>query len=213
MISDRMPRTTSPLAALAFSLAVGLAIGPGPARADEPEPLPAGAPSEPYDLAAWCYGAMAEYLEVYERVKPDLRDIDRLFGASVKNEAEPYQDDIAAARQELKVLGGAVVAAEKASVRPISARGAESVREGRGIWSPSEARTRRELARAWLSWALPDRCDANARDLTARSNLLGQALKYNAGSALDMPAAAAPPAPAAEPTPPSAPVPAGPRGP
>ena len=88
----------------------------GPVRAAPGEPMPAAAPSDPYELAGWCYGAMAEYLDVYERVTPDLRDIDKLFGSSVKNEARPYADDVAAAHDELKVLSGAEVAAEKASL-------------------------------------------------------------------------------------------------
>jgi hypothetical protein len=166
---------------------------PAAPPAQEGEPLPADAPSDPYELAAWCYGAMSEYLEVYGEVKPELKAIDRMFGTSVKNEAEPYHDDIRAAREELKVLAGAVEAAEKASPQVIAPRGAEAVKQGRSIWSPAELKTHRELARAWLSWAMPDRCDANARSLAARSALLGQVLKYNA------PADAAPDAPAKTP--------------
>ncbi len=166
------------------------------------EPLPAGAPTQPYELAAWCYGAMSEYLTVYERVIPDLRDIDRTFGSSVKNEAQPYAADMAAAHDELKVLAAAVEAAEKASPQVISTDGAAAVVLGRSIWSPAETHTKRELARAWLSWALPDACDANARSLKARSDLLGQALKYNVPSAT-----ASPPAPVTtgEDTPPPSP--------
>jgi hypothetical protein len=165
------------------------------ARADEDEPLPSNAPTQPYELSAWCFGAMSEYLSIYDQVKPDLRAIDKLWGSSVPNEAEPYAADIAAARKELKVLAGAVEAAEKASPQVISPRGAEAVRMGRGIWGPAETGTHRELARAWLSWALPDRCDSNARELTAKSLLLGQVLKYNAPSATDAPPADAAPAP------------------
>jgi hypothetical protein len=140
---------------------------------------------------------MSEYLDIYDRVKPDLRDIDKLFGSSVKNEAEPYASDMAAARDELKVLAGAVEGAEKASAQVIAPQGAQAVKMGRAIWSPAEEKTRRELARAWLSWALPDRCDANARELTAKSALLGKVLKYNTTSATDAapPAAETPPAP------------------
>jgi hypothetical protein len=185
---------------LAFGLTLGSA---GLARAaDEGEPLPSSAPTKPYDLAAWCYGAMSEYLDVYDRVKPDLRDIDKLFGSSVKNEAQPYASDMAAAREELKVLADAVTAAEKASAQVISPEGAASVKQGRAIWSPAEERTHRELARAWLSWALPDRCDTNARELAAKSALLGKVLKYNATSATDAaPSDPGPPAPGAPPQP------------
>ena len=170
-----------PLAVFSLVLnSAGLARG-----ATEGEPLPSSAPTQPYELAAWCYGAMSEYLDVYDQVKPDLRDIDKLFGSSVKNEKEPYASDIAAAREELKVLANAVEGAEKASAQVIAPRGVQAVKMGRSIWTPAEERTRRELARAWLSWALPDRCDANAHELAARSALLGKALKYNNPSATD----------------------------
>jgi hypothetical protein len=118
----------------------------------------------------------------------------------VKNEAEPYASDMAAAREELKVLAGAVEGAEKASAQVISPQGAQAVRIGRSIWTPAEEKTRRELARAWLSWALPDRCDTNARELASKSALLGKVLKYNTTSATD----AAPP-PAEQPAPPPQP--------
>jgi hypothetical protein len=36
-----------------------------------------------------------------------------------------------------------------------------------------------------MTWAMPDRCDSNARQLIASSALLGQALKYNKPSATD----------------------------
>jgi hypothetical protein len=157
------------------------------------EPLPSGAPQRDYPLAAWCYGALSEYLDVYDRVKPDLITIDKMFGSSVPGEKVPYASDMAAARVELKVLGHAVQAAEQASPKAIAPEGVEAINLGRSIWRPAESKTRRELARAWLSWALPDRCDSNARELTSKSALLGRALNFNAPSATEAPA---PPAPA-----------------
>lgn len=168
------------------------------------EPLPPGAPTDPYELSAWCYGALGEYLAIYEKVKPDLRDIDRMFGEPVK-ESEPYQSDMAAARAELKIIGASVTAAEKASDQPIAERGVAEIKKGRDIWSIAETKTSRELARAWLTWALPDKCDTNARELSARSVLLGRALKYNAG---DPATPAAAPAPADQAAAPAADAPA-----
>jgi hypothetical protein len=159
------------------------------APADAGEPLPANAPKNPYELAAWCYGALDQYLYIYDTIIPQLQAIDRQFGSSVKNEVRPYSADMAAAHDELKVLGAAVEAAERASPQVISTRGAAAVMLGRSIWAPAEQHTRRELARAWLSWALPDRCDSNARELKAKSDLLGQVLKYNVPSATSSPRA------------------------
>jgi hypothetical protein len=185
--------------ALSLVLALLAAQAPPP-QAGAGELLPPGAPTDPYELTAWCYGAMSEYLSIYDAVKPDLRAIDKTFGSSVPNEKEPYSADMAAARGELKVLAGAVEAAEKASPSPIAPRGAAAVKLGRSIWTPTEEKTRRELARAWLSWGMPDRCDSTARTLAAQSALLGQALQYNNPST---PAATSDttPAPAADPTP------------
>lgn len=186
-------------AAAIFGLAL-LAAGAPAAAAPAGEPLPAGAPSEPYALTAWCYGAMSEYLDVYERVKPDLRAIDKMFGSSQPNEAAPYSADMSAARDELKVLASAVQSAEKASVTPIAPQGAEEIKLGRSIWLSAESKSNRELARAWLSWAMPDRCDSTARSLAANSALFGQALKYNAAT-VGEPPAAPPPAQSAPPRP------------
>jgi hypothetical protein len=122
-------------------------------------------------------------------VKPDLRDIDHMFGTSVV-EDEPYHSDMAAARDELKMIGASVTEAEKASPRPISQDGLDAIKQGRAIWSIAEGKTTRELARAWMLWALPDRCDSNAKELTQKSILFGKALNYNNQTA---------PPPAAEP--------------
>jgi hypothetical protein len=184
-----------PALALAFALAAGDTAPPA-----EAEPLPAGAPTRDYPLAAWCYGALSEYLDVYERVIPDLRTIDKMFGTSEPHEKTPYADDMAAARTELKVIAHAVQAAEQASPSAIAPQGVESINQGRAIWRPAEMKTRRELARAWLTWALPDRCASNAKALIAKSALLGQALNYNHPSAMDAPPPT-PPEPAAVTTP------------
>lgn len=201
-------KATACLAVLAVSLAAAARPQESPAPAapapQAGEPLPSGAPTDPYDLAAWCYGALDQYLYIYEAIIPQLRDIDRMFGSSVKNEARPYAGDMAAAAAERKVLAAAVEAAERASPQVISTRGAAAVMLGRSIWAPAETHTKRELARAWLSWALPDACDSNARSLKARSDLLGQALKYNVPSATSSPRAPVttgdePPAPSPQP--------------
>jgi hypothetical protein len=163
----------------ALALALSLMLTDAPPAQGGGEPLPPGAPTDSYELAAWCYGALNEYLIIYEKVIPDLKDMDRMFGTPVV-ESMPYHSDMAAARVELKMIGDAVSDAEKASPQPISERGAAAVRQGQGIWALAEAKPRRELARAWMLWALPDRCDSNARELAQRSQLFGKALKYNA---------------------------------
>jgi hypothetical protein len=200
----------------ALILAATLMASSAPPPTDGGEPLPPGAPTDEYELSAWCYGALAEYLSVYDKVKPDLVAIDKLFGDPVK-EDEPYQSDIAAARKELKMIGDAVTLAEKASPHPIAPEGAEALRMGRAIWSVAETKTNRELARAWLTWGLPDRCDSVSRQLAAKSLLLGKALSYNqgqtapveddAGASALSPTSTPQPAPEPQPTPSAEPAP------
>src|ERR1700757_2671616 len=77
---------------------------PDAQAADAGEPLPSNAPKDPYELAAWCYGALDQYLFIYENIIPELKAIDREFGSSVKDEARPYASDMAAAHDELKLI-------------------------------------------------------------------------------------------------------------
>ncbi|HVM98958.1 MAG TPA: hypothetical protein VMT68_02000 [Caulobacteraceae bacterium] len=175
--------------AIALTLALMLTGAPpsadpaGPQdAAQQGEPLPPGAPTDSYELSAWCFGALDEYLAIYPRIVPDLKDMDHMFGTDVV-EDQPYHADMAAAHDELKMIAGSVTDAEKASPRPISERGLAAIKQGRAIWSVAESKTRRELARAWMLWALPDRCDSNAKELTQRSLLFGRALNYNTASA------------------------------
>ncbi|HZZ37241.1 MAG TPA: hypothetical protein VFE03_16080 [Caulobacteraceae bacterium] len=163
---------------MATALLLALSLLATDTTATGGEPLPPGAPTDSYELTGWCFGALGEYLDIYDKVKPDLIDIDKTWGTSVK-ESEPYASDIAAARAELKVLAGALEAAEKASPRPIAPQGAAAIKKGQSIWAIVESRPRRELARAWLTWGLPDQCATNARTLAAKSALLGKALTYN----------------------------------
>src|SRR5438034_3135355 len=158
----------------ALLLALSLLASTATADTGGGEPLPPGAPTEDYELTGWCYGALGEYLDIYDKVKPDLIAIDKQWGSSVK-ESEPYASDIAAARAELKVLASALEAAEKASPKPIAPQGAAAIKQGQGIWAPVEMKTRRELARAWLTWGVPDKCGTTARTLAARSSVLGKA--------------------------------------
>ena len=149
------------------------------ARATPGEPMPPGSPTEPYELTSWCYGALGEYLSIYDRVIPDLRDIDRDYGSSVHNETLPYAQDVAAARVALQRFARAMRAAERASPTPIANRGAAAVQQGRAIWSVAERGSRRALARAWLYWGVPDQCDITALSLNETSTRLATALARN----------------------------------
>jgi hypothetical protein len=151
------------------------------------EEFPRNVPHDDYGLVSWCYGALDEYLSLYEVVKPDLKDIDKMFGSPVK-EAEPYAEDVAGERQALRRFAAAMEAAEKASPRVIAPRGAEMVGRGRSIWSAAKLQPHRKLADAWLFWGVPKRCETTAKSLKTNATLLGQAMAVDAPT-VDAPAA------------------------
>ena len=171
--------------------------------ADE-DGIPPGAPTDDYQFVAWCYGATEEYLAIYERVKPDLKAIDKMFGTPVK-EAEPYQSDVAEEHKALKRFGVAITTAEKASFHPIVEDGVEAMAQGRSIWRAAEMQPSRKLADAWLFWGIPTRCEKTAATLKARSILMGQALAQHAPKPDLAPAEVAKPAPAEAPALPASP--------
>jgi len=154
--------------------------------------IPPGAPTDDYGFVAWCYGALGEYLTIYQAVVPDLKGIDKLFGSSVQ-EDEPYTADVAAERVALKRFGAAIEAAERASPTSIASRGAADIQAGRGIWAAAKRLPRRKLADAWLFWGIPKRCETAAKALKARSTALAQTLAPATPSAITL--AGAQPAP------------------
>jgi hypothetical protein len=146
------------------------------ADADDDNDIPANAPKDDYGFVGWCYGALDEYLSIYEQVKPDLKDIDKLFGSPVV-EDEPYSQDIAEDRKALKRFGLALHAAQVASLQPIGDQGSDAIQGGRAMWSMAKMQPHRRLADAWLFWGLPPRCDRAAKRLTTRAALMGQAVR------------------------------------
>jgi hypothetical protein len=165
-----------------------------PADDGDWDEIPTNAPRDDYGLVAWCYGALDEYLSLYDVVKPDLKAIDKLFGSPVQ-ESEPYAEDIAGERQALKRFAAAMEAAERASPQAIAGHGVAAMDKGRSIWSAAKQLPRRKMADAWLFWGVPKRCETTAKSLKASATLLGQAMAIGA-PAVD-PAPAPPVAPAA----------------
>jgi len=177
---------------------------PEPAASSEDD-IPPGAPKDDYGLVGWCYGALGEYLSIYDDIKPDLKAIDKVFGSPVV-EAEPYHDDVAQMRLAEKRFAAAMVAAEKASPQPIAQHGADSIEKGRSIWAVARLKSRRNLVDAWLFWGVPNRCETTSKSLKIRATLLGQAMAVSPPTvdAPQKPApepAAAPPAAADKPDP------------
>jgi hypothetical protein len=168
---------------------------PAPAAAVEPEyPIPSGAPSDDYGLVAWCYGALASHMALYDKVIPEVERIEvsiaKIPGAAPAD-MNSYAVQQEAGRDMLKQFRRAMEAAERASPKPISTYGAQALKQGGTVWSMFKPSDRKLLAREWMSWGLPGRCLQTSERLEARSGLFGQALSFNSPGA--RPAAAAAP--------------------
>lgn len=144
--------------------------------------IPNGAPRDDYPFVAWCYGALRGYLDMKSEVMPEVTRIENQFrkpGTRLADDLKVYEDMERDGKSQLKTFQGALTAAEKASVRPINAVGAQAVRQGRQTWSAGPSVTRARKAQEWMSWALPARCDTVAASLEARSRLMGATLRMN----------------------------------
>ncbi|NGM52425.1 hypothetical protein G5B46_22670 [Caulobacter sp. 602-2] len=192
--------------ALLFALALMAQDAPVTTAAPPPRTQPAATPpTDEYGYIAWCYGALGGYVDLYDKVMPEVTRIEKAFpgpdGAAAALKEYPAMR--IQARGDLKTYAAAITAAEKASPRPIAEYGAAAMKKGRSIWGGSEAVDKARLAQVWMSWSPPGDCETRAKALESKSNLFGQALNYNVKSAVPVEPEAAPaPEPEAPPPPP-----------
>jgi hypothetical protein len=174
--------------ATAFLLALALMAQDAPvstaptASAPPPRTQPAAtAPTDDYGYVGWCYGALGGYVELYDKVMPEVTRIEKTFpgpdGFNAAMKEYPAMRD--QAKKDLLVYRSAIVAAEKASPRPISEYGAAAIKKGHSVWSGADQIDKARLAQVWMSWSPPGDCDTRAKTLETKSNLFGQALNYN----------------------------------
>lgn len=154
-------------------------------QAEAPPPedrFPAGAPHEDYQFVAWCYGTLRGYLDLHDQVMPEVTRIETTFrppGRKLSDDLKVYADMQKDGRGQLKTFQSAMTAAEKASLRPINTVGAEAVAKGRSVWQAGPGVTPARMAQAWMSWALPARCETTAKSLHDRAVLMGASFKVN----------------------------------
>lgn len=174
--------------ATAFLLALALIAQDAPvstaptATAPPPRTQPAAtAPTDDYGYVGWCYGALGGYVDLYEKVMPEVTRIEKTFpgpdGFNAAMKEYPAMRD--QARKDLVAYRSAIVAAEKASPRPIAEYGAAAIKKGRSVWTGADQIDKARLAQVWMSWSPPGDCDTRAKALETKSNLFGQALNYN----------------------------------
>lgn len=160
------------------------AEAPAPsAEAPPPEDrFPAGAPHEDYPFVAWCYGSLRGYLDLHDQVMPEVTRIETTFrppDRKLSDDLKVYADMQKDGRRQLKAFQSAMTAAEKASLKPINTVGAEAVAKGRDVWKAGPGVTPARMAQAWMSWALPARCETTAKTLHDRAVLMGASFKVN----------------------------------
>lgn len=176
-----------------------------PAAPAEPEelPYPPSAPRDDYGLVAWCYGALSGYLELHDKMIPEVTRIENAYrrpGTSLADDMRTYSDMEKVSKANMKLFARAMEAAERASLQPINTRGAAAVAKGRSGWAGASNLPIRTVAQQWMGWALPARCTPTATALEARAKLMGTAFKAN-----EVPAPESEAAPEATPAPESAP--------
>lgn len=156
---------------------------PAAEAAPAPElPFPVGAPRDDYGLVAWCYGALRGYLDLHDQVMPEVIRIESTYrrpGSDLEADLKDYADMQKAGRADLKVLARAMEAAEKASMKPINAAGADAVRRGRGVWIAGPDTPKARVAQEWMSWSPAPRCLPTAVALESRAKLMGSAFQVN----------------------------------
>jgi hypothetical protein len=193
-------------AAATAEAAPAAAQAPAPEATPAEDRFPAGAPHDDYQFVSWCYGSLRGYLDLHDQVMPEVTRIETTFrppGRKLSDDLKVYADMQKDGRAQLKLFQSAMTAAEKASLRPINTVGAAAVAKGRDVWKSGPGVTPARMAQAWMSWALPARCETTAKTLHDRAVLMGASFKVNEEA--EPPADAAPPAPATAPEPQAAP--------
>ena len=156
-------------------------------------PAPTGAPTDDYQFVAWCYGALAGYLDLHDQVMPEVTRIESTWrrpGSKLADDLKVYDVQQHQGREDLKRFRAAMTAAEKASLQPINVAGSEAIARGRSVWNVSPDVTKARVAQEWMSWSLPARCPTTAAMLEKRSKLLGASIQANAEPDAAAPAAA-----------------------
>ena len=173
------------MSALIFALSLLAADTPAAEPAAEPS-HPVGAPRDDYGLVSWCYGALGGYLDLHDEVMPEVTRIETTWrrpGSNLAEDLKVYETLRQESQANLKVFAHAIEAAEKASLQPISERGAEAIKKGRSGWSAAAAMSKARVAQEWMSWALPAVCRPAAERLEQNAALMGATLQSQTAEA------------------------------
>jgi hypothetical protein len=194
---------------LALVLAAALAQAQPTAAAASDGDTPKGAPTENYDFVAWCHGALAGHMALYQRVKPELISIEQPGEKATDEKNDKLQ--LAAGREYLALYTRALDGVDKGRTAPLIARRKAAEAQGAAIWEPYKSVQPRQQMWAWVGWDLPGRCETAAKALLTPAGRLAalhshapDAQPASIDDALSGPAAAPPAAAAAPDAPPAA---------
>jgi hypothetical protein len=143
---------------------------PAPAAAPATDSdTPKGAPDNDYDFVAWCHGALAGHMALYEQVKPELVSIEQPNEVAADEKNDKLQ--MAAGRDYLTLYTRALNGFDKAHPGKMGERRKAAEAAGAAIWDPYKDAAPRQRMWAWVGWDLPGRCETAARKLETRKGM------------------------------------------
>lgn len=169
------------MALSAALLALALFAQDGPVQTAPGEyAAPAGAPTDDFGLVAWCYGSLSRWMDLRDRVMPEVRRIEGVItrpGSSLEEDMRAYDELQAQAQADLALFTRALRGAEAVSRRPLDESRTAAMSKGRAVWTGADQLTDARLAQEWMSWTLPARCQQAATRLQQRAERTRPALR------------------------------------
>jgi hypothetical protein len=145
------------------------AASPPAAAATTDSDSPKGAPAGDYDFVAWCHGALAGHMALYEQVKSELVSIEQ--PGEVETDEKNDKLQMAAGREYLALYTHALNTVDKAHPGRLAARRKADEAQGAAIWDPYKDVAPRQRMWAWVGWDLPGRCETASHKLETRKGM------------------------------------------
>jgi hypothetical protein len=136
---------------------------PAASASSAPDGTPRGAPAEDYDFVAWCHGALAGHMALYQEVKPELISIEQ--PGEVATDAKNDLLQMQAGRDYLALYTRALNGVDHGRPGPLLERRRAAEAQGAAIWAPFKGQPIRQQMWAWVGWDLPGRCETAAKAL------------------------------------------------
>jgi hypothetical protein len=136
---------------------------PATAAAPSSDGTPRGAPAQDYDFVAWCHGALAGHMALYEKVKPELVSIEQ--PGEVATDAKNDRLQMEAGRDYLALYTRALNGVDHGRPGALLERRKAAEAQGAAIWDTFKSQPVRQQMWAYVGWDLPGRCETAAKAL------------------------------------------------